>query len=107
MLSRHGMDSRTRLRRVSQRPGQAYSRRKQVIPVTPGRIQAVWNLTQKNLVGISTAATFRPVPRIHSAPNRTAKVNGRAPGTPRRCQAKTASPINDRTVRNVGKIWGV
>ena len=67
MLSRHGMDNRARLRRVSQRPGQAYSRRKQVTPVATGISQIARNLNHKILVAASTAATSRLIPTIQQA----------------------------------------
>src|SRR5512136_1402417 len=75
----HGMDSRTRLRRVSQRPGQAYSRTKQVRAVMAGACQAAWNLNQKILSAGSIAATSSAAPATHGTPTRQPIANTRAP----------------------------
>jgi len=101
------IENKARFRRVSHRPGQVYSRIKQVIAVTVGACQAAWNLTQEILDAKSTAAYSITEPAAHIAANRQAIVNGEAPGTLRRRQAYTASVNSSRTVKRDGQIWGV
>ena len=84
---KQGSESKNRLRRVSQRPGQAYSRMKQVIAVTRGINQIDWNLNQKILVFKPTDAYSIPEPAAHNAANRQAMMNGRAAGIRRLRQA--------------------
>src|SRR5512143_2270977 len=60
-------DSKAKTRRVSQRPGQVYSRIKQVTAVTVGTCQTDWNLTQASLAAKSSAAYSIVEPAAHSA----------------------------------------
>lgn len=104
---RGATQSKARLRRVSHRPGQAYSRAKQVIVVAAGNWKAVWNFTQKILVSRSIAAYSIAEPAAQANPNMQPIINGIAPGIFLRRELKMAIPSIKKTTRIDGQMAGM
>jgi len=100
------MDSRTRVRRVSQRPGLAYSRTKQVTAVTAGSCHATWNLNQATLAAEPTAIDSAAAPATQNKVKKQAAARGRAPGIACLYQLKAVTPMHRPTAKRYGHIWG-
>ncbi len=73
---KQGMESKIKLRRVSQRLSPAYCSTKQVTAVARGSCHIPWKANQNILVDVSLAALSRTNPMIHSTLKRVAIASG-------------------------------